>query len=65
MFSVQRNNVKISGNGLKSLMFAHGYGCDQNMWRAVAPGFEGEWKVVLFDYVVAGLSDTSAFNRTR
>jgi sigma-B regulation protein RsbQ len=65
MSSVLRNNVKISGNGPKTLMFAHGYGCDQNMWRAVVPSFEGDHKVVLFDYVGSGLSDPSAFSRTR
>lgn len=65
MSAILRNNVKITGNGPKALMFAHGYGCDQNMWRAVAPGFESDFKVVLFDYVGSGQSDTSAFNRTK
>jgi sigma-B regulation protein RsbQ len=46
-------------------MFAHGYGCDQNMWRAVVPFFEADYKIVLFDYVGAGRSDPSAFHRTR
>jgi sigma-B regulation protein RsbQ len=46
-------------------MFAHGYGCDQAMWRAVAPTFEQDYTVVLFDYVGAGNSDVSAFSRTR
>ncbi len=46
-------------------MFAHGYGCDQNMWRAVVPFFEADYKIVLFDYVGAGQSDSSAFHRTR
>jgi sigma-B regulation protein RsbQ len=46
-------------------MFAHGYGCDQNMWRAVVPFFEADYKIVLFDYVGAGQSDPSAFHRTR
>jgi sigma-B regulation protein RsbQ len=36
------------------LLFAHGYGCDQNMWRHVAPRFEDRYRVVLFDYVGAG-----------
>jgi sigma-B regulation protein RsbQ len=46
-------------------MFAHGYGCDQNMWRAVAPAFETNSRVVLFDYVGSGNADSKAFNRTR
>ena len=62
---VQRNNVRVIGHGPKTLIFAHGYGCDQNMWRAVTPAFEDQYKIVLFDYVGAGLSDPAAFNRTR
>lgn len=46
-------------------MFAHGYGCDQNMWRWVAPHFAKDYKVVLFDYIGAGDSDLSAYNSTR
>jgi len=47
------------------MLFSHGYGCDQNMWRHVAPAFETDYKVVLFDHVGAGGSDLSAFNRMR
>lgn len=65
MSAILRNNVKVSGNGSRTLMFAHGYGCDQNMWRAVAPGFEDEFTVIVFDYVGSGQSDLTAFNRTR
>ena len=46
---LKRNNVKVSGRGARPLMFAHGFGCDQNMWRFVAPAFEDEYRVVLFD----------------
>ena len=65
MTAVQRNHVKVIGGGEKTLMFAHGYGCDQSMWRAVTPSFEDKYRIVLFDYVGAGLSDAAAFNRTR
>ena len=65
MTAVHRNHVKVLGRGDKTLMFAHGYGCDQSMWRAVTPAFEDKYKIVLFDYVGAGLSDAAAFNRTR
>jgi sigma-B regulation protein RsbQ len=65
MSSALRNNVKITGDGPRTLMFAHGYGCDQKMWRRVAPSFEGDFRVVLFDYVGSGQSDTSAFSRGR
>lgn len=44
------------------MVFAHGFGCDQNMWRFVAPAFEGDFKTVLFDHVGAGGSDLSAYD---
>ena len=47
------------------MVFAHGFGCDQNMWRFVAPVFEDEYRVVLFDHVGAGQSDSSAYNRAK
>ncbi len=46
-------------------MFAHGFGCDQNMWRFVAPSFEDAYKTVLFDYVGAGRSDLRAYDAER
>lgn len=58
---LKRNNVVIKGKGSEVIMFAHGFGCDQNMWRYVAPAFEEKYKVVLFDHVGAGASDLSAF----
>ena len=61
-----RNNVNISGNPAgKPIMFAHGFGCDQNMWRYVAPAFEDRYRVVLFDYVGAGKSDITAYDEER
>jgi sigma-B regulation protein RsbQ len=47
------------------MLFAHGFGCDQNMWRLVAPAFEDDRKVVLFDHVGAGRSDLAAYSRAR
>ncbi len=44
------------------MMFAHGFGCDQNMWRFVAPGFESDFRTILFDYVGAGGSDLTAYD---
>lgn len=46
-------------------MFAHGFGCDQTMWRHVAPEFRRDHRVVLFDHVGAGGSDTSAYDRSK
>jgi sigma-B regulation protein RsbQ len=62
---LKRNNVKVSGDGEKAIIFAHGFGCDQNMWRWVAPAFRTSHKVILFDYVGAGQSDASAYNRAK
>ena len=47
------------------MLFAHGFGCDQNMWRFVAPRFESDFRVVLFDHVGAGGSDPSAYDPDR
>ncbi|WCT72226.1 alpha/beta hydrolase [Sphingomonas naphthae] len=65
MSAVQRNNVKIAGHGDRAMMFAHGFGCDQNMWRFVQPAFDAEFRTVLFDHVGAGGSDLSAFDADR
>ena len=47
------------------MLFAHGFGCDQNMWRLVVPAFEDSHRVVLFDHVGAGQSDSSALDRNK
>lgn len=56
-----RNNVKVFGEGERTLLFAHGFGCDQSMWRFIVPAFEGRYKIVLFDYVGSGRSDLGAY----
>jgi sigma-B regulation protein RsbQ len=61
----QRHNVKISGTGSVPMLFAHGFGCDQNMWRHVAPAFEHAYRVILFDYLGHGRSDRSAYDPAR
>lgn len=60
-----RNNVQLLGNGKRVMMFAHGFGCDQTMWRMVTPAFESDYRVVLFDYVGCGKSDWSAWDEQR
>jgi sigma-B regulation protein RsbQ len=60
-----RNHVNVTGRGTQPLLFAHGFGCDQNMWRLVAPAFEDEYRVVLFDYVGSGRSDLAAYDAER
>lgn len=52
-----RNNVKVKGRGTVPMLFAPGFGCDQNVWNTVAESFEDNYKVILFDYVGAGNSD--------
>src|SRR5581483_3170470 len=59
---IERNNVNIQGVGQKAMVFAHGFGCDQNMWRLVAPAFEADFRTILFDHVGAGRSDLSAYD---
>jgi sigma-B regulation protein RsbQ len=59
---LSRNNVKVSGSGPRAMMFAHGFGCDQNMWTAVAREFERDFRVILFDHVGAGRSDLGAYD---
>ncbi|RKH68754.1 alpha/beta fold hydrolase [Corallococcus llansteffanensis] len=60
-----RNNVKVKGQGARAMVFSHGFGCDQNMWRFVAPEFERDYRTVLFDHVGAGGSDITAYDRTK
>jgi sigma-B regulation protein RsbQ len=62
MSVLKRNNVIIKGVGSEVMMFAHGFGCDQNMWRFVYPAFEDRFKIILFDHVGAGNSDLSAYS---
>ncbi|RYG99979.1 MAG: alpha/beta hydrolase [Alphaproteobacteria bacterium] len=57
-----RNNVKLSGHGERSMMFAHGFGCDQHMWTQVARQFEDRFRTILFDHVGAGQSDLAAYD---
>lgn len=62
---VKRNNVNILGQGDTPMLFAHGFGCDQNMWRFVAPAFEEDYRTVLFDHVGAGKSQLSAYDHEK
>ncbi len=59
----QRNNVHVSGAGPLTMVFAHGFGCDQTMWRYLAPAFSDSFRTVLFDLVGSGMSDLSAYDQ--
>ncbi|MEU8653653.1 alpha/beta hydrolase [Streptomyces sp. NPDC048737] len=61
-----RNNVTVTGNLQgRAVVLAHGFGCDQNMWRLTVPALVEDYRVVLFDYVGAGRSNTAAFSEDR
>ncbi len=60
---IARNRVRVSGDADgRPMVFAHGFGCDQEMWRLVVPEFETDHCVVLFDHVGSGRSDLSAYD---
>jgi sigma-B regulation protein RsbQ len=62
---LKRNNVRVFGKGKKPILFAHGYGCDQNVWTSITPAFEKDYQLIVFDYVGAGGSDLSAYDKER
>jgi sigma-B regulation protein RsbQ len=59
---IERNNVRVRGSGDHTIVFAHGFGCDQNMWRFVEPAFTDDFRTVLFDHVGAGGSDLKSYD---
>lgn len=61
----QRNNVHVAGSGPATIVFAHGFGCDQNMWRLMAPAYAKRFRTVLFDHVGSGNSDLKAYDRAK
>lgn len=62
---LKRNNVRIFGNGETPLMLAHGFGCNQVMWRHLTPFLIDRYSMVAFDYVGLGESDLNAFDVER
>lgn len=62
MSVVKRNNVTFLGQGTQPMIFAHGYGCDQQMWRFITPAFADTYRLILFDHVGAGHSDLTAYD---
>ncbi|MFE9408164.1 alpha/beta fold hydrolase [Streptomyces sp. NPDC006704] len=62
----RRNNVTVTGNPQgRTVVLAHGFGCDQNMWRLTVPALANDYRVVLFDYVGSGAADPTAFSEDR
>ena len=58
----KRNHIQIMGSGTEPIIFAHGYGCDQTMWRLLTPDFVASHRIILYDHVGAGHSDLSAYS---
>jgi sigma-B regulation protein RsbQ len=61
----KRNNVQIIGSGPTTMVFAHGFGCDRDVWRKLSPDFASRFNLVLFDLVGSGMSDLNAYDRAR
>jgi sigma-B regulation protein RsbQ len=61
----RRNNIHVSGDGPATLLFAHGFGCDQNMWRLLVPHYEPRYRVLLFDLAGSGMSDLAAYDKAK
>lgn len=62
MSAFQRNNVRIFGTGTHSIIFAHGYGSDQQSWKAILPAFESDYRLIVFDHIGSGGSDTRQYD---
>ncbi|TWT06591.1 alpha/beta hydrolase [Planococcus sp. CPCC 101016] len=62
---LKRNNVQVTGQGEKTLLFGHGFGCDHRVWSNTIKEFEGDYRVVTFDYVGSGNSDKTAYSKER
>lgn len=60
-----RNNVHVQGDGDATIIFGHGFGCDQNMWRFLVPPLAQRYRVVTFDLMGCGLSDLTAYEKSK
>ena len=54
MSVASRHNAKITGAGERAMVFAHGFGCDQNMWRFVYPAFEKDFRIEIVPFITSG-----------
>ncbi len=62
---VKQHNIHVIGRGETTMIFAHGYGCDQNMWRLVTPAFTDRFRIILYDLAGSGGSDLAAYDRQK
>jgi sigma-B regulation protein RsbQ len=65
MSTKARNSVRVFGDGKETMIFSHGYGCDQNMWRLLTPDFAARYRIIVFDLVGSGRSDLKAYDREK
>jgi sigma-B regulation protein RsbQ len=65
MSVLARNHVTVSGRGRQPMLFAHGFGCDQTMWRFLVPAFEDDFRTVVYDLLGSGKSDLRAYDMQR
>jgi sigma-B regulation protein RsbQ len=61
----QRNNVRVTGTGPTTMVLAHGFGCDQSMWRFLAPNYVDRYRIITFDMVGSGKSNLAAYDRDK
>lgn len=65
MTLLERNRIKISGNGTRTIIFAHGFACDQSVWDRVAPAFEKDFRVIRFDHIGNKSQDTKFYDNAK
>ena len=65
MSTRNRHNVHVTGTGPATMVFAHGFGCDQNMWRLMAPSYEDRYRTIRYDLAGSGKSDLSAYDHAK
>jgi sigma-B regulation protein RsbQ len=61
----QRHQVTVAGTGPATMVFAHGFGCDQNMWRLMAPSYEDRFRTIRYDLMGSGRSELSGYDMDR
>lgn len=62
---LKRNNVRQFGDGGQTMILAHGFGCDQNVWRHLVQAFHLKARLIVFDYVGAGQSNLVLYDSAR
>ena len=59
-------NASVRGPvGAQAMVFVHGFGCGQHMWRHVVAAFEDEYRVVLLDLPGSGGAAAASYDSDR